>query len=103
MSEIQNKAVLLLEQTEGELAGQSPADRSALFLRQALKLYYALGGDDATAIALAKAARSSVRVRVDTAVAEVMFELAAASYLNDIDMMQAAYNRLDVELKVPRR
>ncbi len=103
MSEIQNKAVLLLQQTEGELEGQSATNRSALFLKQALKLYFALGGDEAAAHVLVKMGNSAERMRVESAVADVMVELAAASYLNDIDMMQAAYNRLDVELKVPRR
>lgn len=103
MSEIQNKAVLLLQQTEGDLAGQAPAARSAFFLKQALQLYFALGGDEATAIALAKVGKPSRHLRVESSVADVMIELAAACYLNDIDMMQAAYNRLDVELKVPRR
>ena len=103
MSEIQNKAVALAAQSEGDLALQAASHRSRLFLERALDLYFALGGDKATALALASAERPAARLRVDSAVANVMIEVAVASHLNDIDMVQATYNRLDAELEIPHR
>ena len=96
MSELQNKAVALAEQSEGEL--RSSFARGTPFLQSALDLYFALGGDPERAEALAAAPRSSKPLRIDAAVANVMVELAVASHLNDIDMVQATYNRLDSEL-----
>ncbi len=102
MSELQNKAVTLAAQEEGDLASQSPSDRCIPFLKSALDLYFVLGGNDATLDALLYTHHDTPRPRVDAAVANVMIELAVASHLNDIDMVQAAYNRLDVELGNPR-
>lgn len=101
MSEIQNKAVALLTQNEGDLFSQPPHARGALFLRRALELYFALGGDETTATDLIEEGLQTPRLRVEAAVANVMMEVAAVSHLNDIDMIQAAYNRLDAELKAP--
>lgn len=98
MSEIQNKAVALAAQNEGDLASQSPSHRSALFLEKALDLYFALGGDERIAVGLVSEKRLATPSRVDSAVANVMIEVAVASHLNDIDMVQATYNRLDAEL-----
>jgi hypothetical protein len=103
MSEIQNKAVALAVQNEGDLASQSPSHRSTLFLEKALDLYFALGGDEGGALTLASEKRHAAPLRVDSAVANVMIEVAVASHLNDIDMVQATYNRLDAELEVPHR
>lgn len=102
MSELQNKAVTLAAQEEGDLASQSPSDRCIPFLKSALDLYFVLGGNDATLDALLHAHHDTPRPRVDAAVANEMIELAVASHLNDIDMVQAAYSRLDVELGNPR-
>ncbi|ANH08845.1 hypothetical protein [Shinella sp. HZN7] len=102
MSELQNKAVTLATQEEGDLSSQLPSDRCAPFLKSALDLHFALGGDDEALDALVHAHRSADRLRVDAAVANVVIELAVASHLNDIDMVQATYNRLDVELGNPR-
>lgn len=103
MSEIQNKAVALAMQSEGALAPQSSSARGAPFLKSALELYFSLGGDVETALALATAPRPATPLRVDAAVANVMVEVAVASHLSDIDMVQATYNRLDSELgPVPR-
>lgn len=101
MSEIQNKAVALLVQNEGDLFSRPPYSRGMLFLERALELYFALGGDETTAANLVQQGGSIPSTRVEAAVANVMIEVAAVSYLNDIDMIQAAYNRLDAELKTP--
>jgi hypothetical protein len=100
MSELQNKAVALAAQNEGDLARQISSERGTSFLRSALDLYFSLGGDETLAQALAGAPRPAKPLRVDAAVANVMVELAVASHLNDIDMVQATYNRLDAELGV---
>jgi hypothetical protein len=102
MSEIQNKAVALATQNEGNLTSQSAAGRALPYLESALNLYFALGGDQAQAVVLAGAERSQTP-RVDVSVADVMVEIAVASHLSDIDMIQATYNRLDFELmSLPR-
>jgi len=98
MSEIQNKAVALAAQYEGDLAAQSSPQRSALFLKSALDLYYALGGDEENGLALVNA-HPVTPLRVDAAIANVLVEVAVASHINDIDMIQATYNRLDAELE----
>lgn len=103
MSELQNKAVTLAMQSEGDLLSQSPADRSVPFLESALHLYFALGGDSERAMALASARRPAAARKPDAAIADVMIEVAVASHLADLDMVQATYNRLDVELAAPRR
>lgn len=103
MSEIQNKAVALAVQGEGDLARLAAAHRGARFLEKALDLYFTLGGDQATAVALAGAERPAGRLRIDSAVASVMIEVAVASHLNDIDMVQATYNRFDAELQTAQR
>jgi len=97
MSEIQNKAVALTMQNEGDISSQSPAGRALPYLESALNLYFALGGDPAQAVVLAGAQRPQ-KPRVDASVADVMVEIAVASHLSDIDMIQATYNRLDFEL-----
>ncbi|WP_104665209.1 hypothetical protein [Ensifer adhaerens] len=102
MSEIQNKSVALVTQIEGALADASPSDRAQSFLERSLDLYFALGGSPDAAVKLVTQARSGAPLRVESAVANVVIELAAASHLSDIDMIQAAYNRLDVELKTQR-
>lgn len=99
MSEIQNKSVALVTQIEGALAHLSPADRAQSFLEKSLDLYFALGGSSDAAVEILTQTRAGSRLRVESAVANVVIELAAASHLSDIDMIQAAYNRLDVELK----
>jgi hypothetical protein len=101
MSEIQNKSVALLTQIEGALAHLSAADRARSFLEKSLDLYLALGGSSEVAAEVLTQTRAGARMRVESAVANVMIELAAASHLSDIDMIQAAYNRLDAELKAP--
>lgn len=103
MSELQNKAVALIAQNESILATQSAADRSARFLESALSLYFALGGDEETARATLLTSMIADLPKVDAAVADVVLELAVVSHLSDIDMVQAAYNRLDAELDEPSR
>ena len=98
MSELQNKAVALVAQNEGDIASQTSSRRSAVFLEKALDLYFALGGDEASILAMATEKRATPRPRIDSAVASVMIELAVASRINDLDMVQATYNRLDAEL-----
>ncbi|HEV7310285.1 hypothetical protein [Ensifer sp.] len=102
MSEIQNKSVALVTQIEGALAHLSPSDRALSFLEKSLDLYFALGGSPDAAVELVTQTRGGARPRVEASVANVVIELAAASHLSDIDMIQAAYNRLDVELAAPR-
>jgi len=98
MSEIQNRAVTLVVQKVGDIAPQSSAYRSTQLLKSALDLYFALGGDEDMAAALMSKARRTRNLRVDAAVANLMIEIAVASHLSDIDMIQATYNRIDAEL-----
>lgn len=77
VSEIQNKAIALVVQNEGDLSPQSSPDRSRLFLKRALKLYFALGGDGATAAALVNEEQAFPRSGVEPAIADVMIEIAA--------------------------
>ncbi len=98
MSEIQNKAVALAAQYESALASQSSSERGTLFLKSALDLFYALGGSKEAARALASA-HPATPLRIDSAIANVMVEVAVLSHINDIDMIQATYNRLDAELQ----
>ena len=102
MSELQNKAVTLASQGEDDLSSQASSDRCIPFLKSALDLHFALGGNVEALDALLQAHRSRRQLRVDAAVANVVIELAVASHLNDIDMVQAAYNRLDAELDISR-
>lgn len=97
MSEVQNKAVRLLAQSEGALSASLELRRDA-YLASALDLYYAAGGSKATATALVEAHRDRPTSSVDAAVANVVVEIAGISRICDIDMIQATYNRLDAEL-----
>ncbi|ENN84690.1 hypothetical protein RHSP_68713 [Rhizobium freirei PRF 81] len=103
MSEIQNRAVTLVMQKEGDLAPQSSSYRSTRFLKSALDLYFSLGGDEDMAAALVSKARRTKNLRVDAAVANLMIEVAVASHLSDMDMIQATYNRIDAELGTESR
>lgn len=102
MSELQNKAVTLASQGEDDLSSQASSDRCIPFLKSALDLHFALGGNVEALDALLQAHRSRRQLRVDAAVANVVIELAVASHLSDIDMVQATYNRLDAELDISR-
>lgn len=101
MSELQNKAVALVVQSEGDIGSQTSSHRSAILLDKALDLYFALGGDAESALALVVEKYTASRLRIDSAIANVMIELAVVSRLNDLDMVQATYNRLDAELVAP--
>lgn len=95
MSEYQNKAVELMRVRLGEKAITDISCRRTLFLRNAIILYRALGGtvegiDDAT-----ESAFSEATVKVDVAIGDVMYKLASIGYACDIDIIQAAYNKLD--------
>ncbi|MDQ0322387.1 hypothetical protein QO002_004593 [Pararhizobium capsulatum DSM 1112] len=97
MSEVQNKAVRLLVQTEGTRSTSLELRRDA-YLASALDLYYASGGSVDSAKALLGLREDEPPSHVDVAVANVVVEVAGLSHIHDIDMIQATYNRLDAEL-----
>lgn len=97
MSEVQNKAVRLLVQSEGTLSTSLDLRRKA-YLACALDLFYAAGGSKDDALLLLDRHAAAPSLNVDTAVANAMVEIAGISHIHDLDMVQAVYNRLDAEL-----
>ena len=96
MSEYQNKAVELMQLRSGEDSILDIKDRRNDFLRRAIELFYAMEGDAAEISAAAQKVYSTGhQLRVDRAVGDVMYKLAGVAHLYDIDMMQAAYNKLE--------
>lgn len=99
MSEIQNKAISLVAQTEGGAPSRLNETRRDLLLARAMDLYLAMGGSATEAATLAGSYVPDGVPRIENGVAGVMVELAAVSHMHDIDMIQATYNRLDAELE----
>jgi hypothetical protein len=89
MSEIQNRAIQMFHAQPDGTPITTEEFRQQM-LQASLALYRALGGTEAEA-------KESVQRRpgtLDASVGDVMVALAGVSYLQDMDMMQAAYNTL---------
>lgn len=93
MSEIQNRAIQLFHSEPDGVPITTPEFRQQM-LEAAFALYHALGGSEVAAKELARQSFKEPKEEVATAVGDVMVALAGVSYLQDMDMMQAAYNRL---------
>jgi hypothetical protein len=96
MSEYQNRAVELLIETIGKATVLNRVDRRIRFLRQAIELFHAIGGSALEADALLSTAMTGPAPVVSTKLGDLMAELAGIGYSHDIDMIQAAYNTLDM-------
>ncbi|MFM2277900.1 MAG: hypothetical protein RLZZ444_131 [Pseudomonadota bacterium] len=95
MSEYQNKAVQLLEARHGFEDSNDLENSRERFLHSALELFRALGGtQNAAAAQFQKAFSTPAGATADT-IGDVMAAVAAISNIQDLDMMQAAYNVLD--------
>lgn len=92
MSEIQNRAVRMLQQNSLDM---TTASCRFQMLKAALELYRSTGGSEQAARDLCTGAFRGASRDVATGIGEVMISLAAVSHLSDLDMMQAAYNELD--------
>ncbi len=95
MSEYQNRAVELMRIRVGDKAIADMEDRRGGFLQKAIALYRALGGAVEEVDAAAEKAFSEGEVKIDVAVGDVMYKLAGIGHACDIDIIQAAYNKLD--------
>lgn len=79
----------------GESILSNKIERREAFLRKALLLYLGMGGTAEAVQAAAKDAASTPAPTIDVAVGDVMYKLAAIGHVSDIDIIQAAYNKLD--------
>jgi hypothetical protein len=95
MGEYQNKAVELMRNRAGDKMLNNMIERREAFLRKALTLYQAMGGSVDDMQAAVKGAASTSAPTIDVAVGDVMYKLAAIGHVADIDIIQAAYNKLD--------
>ncbi|MBU1316515.1 MULTISPECIES: hypothetical protein [Pseudorhizobium] len=94
MSELQNRAVELLNQQSGSPPMTDAALRHHL-LTVSLGLYRAMGGSEPHARDLLQQSFAMPPADVPTSVGDLMMAVAGLSHLQDIDMVQAAYNTLD--------
>ncbi|MFJ6324756.1 MULTISPECIES: hypothetical protein [unclassified Rhizobium] len=95
MSEYQNNAVKLMDLKAGRESLLNAKDRREEFIRRSLELYYAMGGEWESIQPIAEKVYSDQPTRIDIAVGNVMYKLAAIGHVSDIDIIQAAYNKLD--------
>lgn len=93
MSEIQNRAIQMFHAQPDGTPITTEEFRERM-LRASLALYHALGGTEAMARELIDEIGQRRPETVDASVGDVMVALAGVSYLQDMDMMQAAYNTL---------
>jgi len=80
------------------IGNQSTADiddRRNAFIFRAIGLYQALGGDPDAVQAVVEKVYSVRAPRVDAAVGDLMYNLAGVGHASDLDIIQAAYNKLD--------
>jgi hypothetical protein len=99
MSLFQNKAVRLMVACSGEASLLDLAERQRNLLRVSLELYRALGGSfEEIERTLLQDVSADPR-RVDRIVGDLMKELAAIGHIHDMDIMQAAHNTLDNDLR----
>jgi hypothetical protein len=99
MGEYQNKAVALVAASLGENFTFDQKQRNEAYLVAAINLFYALGGSAEGLTAAAAVAAAKPAPATDTAIGELMKELAAVGTMKDLDIMQAAYNTLDKQLQ----
>lgn len=92
MSEIQNRAVRMLQQNGLDM---TVASYRVQMLKAALALYRSTGGTEQVARELCAGAFQGRSGAAATGIGDAMIALAAVSHLSDLDMMQAAYNELD--------
>ncbi|MBN8952469.1 MAG: hypothetical protein J0H90_18035 [Rhizobium tropici] len=71
------------------------SDRREAFLYRALALYFAAGGIEDAIQPMIERVYSKNKPRVDIAVGDVLYKLAGIGHAADIDIIQAAYNKLD--------
>jgi len=95
MGEYQNKAVALMAACLGEQSATDPKERAEALLTACIGLFYALGGSVEELAKTAKVASTKPAGPVDTAIGDLMKEVAAIGSIHDLDIMQAAYNTLD--------
>ncbi len=95
MGEYQNKAVTLMTACLGEQSATDPKERAEALLTASISLFYALGFSVEDLARTAKAASAKPPGSVDAAIGDLMKEVAAIGTINDLDIMQAAYNTLD--------
>lgn len=95
MSEYQNKAVRLLASIVGDESLLDLNDRRDAFLYRALELYFAADGAEDAIQPIVEKVYSKNKPRVDKAVGDVLYKLAGIGHATDIDIIQAAYNKLD--------
>jgi hypothetical protein len=93
MSEIQNRAIQMFHAQPDGTPITTEEFRQQM-LQASLALYRALGGTEAEAHELVKESVQRRPGTLDASVGDVMVALAGVSYLQDMDMMQAAYNTL---------
>lgn len=98
MSEIQNRAVQLLQLQHPSLNNKA-ADFRFQMLKASLLLYRSIGGSPSVGHELVREAFETDPGEVADCVGELMKAIAAVSHLQDLDMMQAAYNTLDVSFR----
>lgn len=99
MSEFQNKVVRLMVASAGDASVSDLAERQRNLLVAALELYRALGGSFEQLEASVMQDEMEAPRRVELIVGDLMKELAAISHINDLDIMQAAHNTLDVQFR----
>ncbi len=95
MSEYQNRAVELMRNRVGESILNNKIERREAFLRKALTLYLGRGGTAEGVQAAARDVATTPAPTIDVAVGDVMYKLAAVGHVSDLDIIQAAYNKLD--------
>ncbi|TZG33198.1 hypothetical protein [Agrobacterium sp. B1(2019)] len=95
MSEYQNRAVELMRNRVGESILNNKIERREAFLRKALTLYLGMGGTAEGVQAAARDVATTPAPTIDVAVGDVMYKLAAVGHVSDLDIIQAAYNKLD--------
>jgi hypothetical protein len=95
MSEFQNRAIELLHARFGEESVYDKDKRRNQFLQEALELFRAMGGSADTVRSHAVSAYSKAPGEVVVKIGDVMNSLAGVGLAHDVDMVQAAYNRMD--------
>lgn len=97
MSELQNKVVALIQLQRGKHALSNMDERRDDFIRHAFAIYYGMGGN-AKELLAAAGAKAETNPSMGEAIGDALYELAAVGHIWDIDIIQAAYNRIDSEI-----
>lgn len=101
MSEYQNRAIELMQMREGIDSLSDLDDRREAFMRAAVQLYQALGGDPNVLADSVEDTYSQPALGIDIAIGDVLYTLAGIGHGADFDIIQAAYNKLDREVQLP--